>query len=199
MRLRLRVIGLALGLTLAGAGSAAAQVAWDSPMLMVPRGQTGLGLFLMEAAGGDLGFMGTWRAASGRGLGLRIGIAEDNTDDIAVFGGVDFASPLTRASNEFPLDVDWVLGAGASVGDDFVLSIPAGITVGRTLDADGARFVPYATPRVILDAFFGDGDDELELDVAVDLGVELAFERAWAIRFGATLGDRDALAIGIVF
>ncbi len=197
MKMRLRVFGLACALTLAGAGSAAAQVAWDSPMLMVPRGHPGLGLFLMETHGGDIGFMGTWRQSS-QGAGFRVGLAEDHFDDLALFAGVDINGRLTRASRDFPLDIDWVLGAGLSIGDDFLLSFPAGITIGRTLEADGVRFVPYATPRVVLDAFFGDGHDDLDLDVAVDLGLELGFARTWAIRFGATLG-RDALAIGIVF
>lgn len=197
MRKGLRVLGLAFGLTLAGAGSAAAQVAWDSPMLIVPQGQPGLGLYLMETFGGDIGFMGAWRPSS-QGVGFRIGIADEPFDDIALFGGVDVNGRLARASREFPLDIDWVLGAGMSIGDDFVLSFPAGITLGRTLEADGVRFVPYATPRVVLDAFFGDRDDELDLDVAVDIGIELSFQRNFAVRFGGTLG-RDAVAIGVVF
>ena len=197
MRLRLRAFGLAIGLTLAGAGSAAAQVAWDSPMLIVPGGQPGLGLYLMETYGGDLGFMGAWRRAS-QGVGFRVGIAEQPFDDLAIFGGVDFNGRLTRASREFPLDIDWVIGGGLSIGDDFLLSFPAGITLGRTLEADGVRFVPYVTPRVVLDAFFGDVDDELDLDVAVDIGLEMSFQRNFAIRFGGTLG-RDAVAIGVVF
>ncbi len=200
--MRSRVIGLWFALMLVGAGSAFGQVAWDSPMLMVPRGQPGLGLFLIEAAGGDLGVMGTWRSSRNpQTLGFRVGLAEDDFDsDLAIFGGVDIAGTLTRESRDFPLDVDWVLGAGASIGDDFLLSVPAGLSVGHTFTGDGARFVPYVTPRIVLDAFFGDNrNDDLELDAAVDLGLELAFQRNWAIRFGATLGDRDALAIGIVF
>src|SRR5690606_40933146 len=57
----------------------------------------GFGLYLMEAAFGDLGVMATWRGT--RSVGFRFGIAEQNfDDDIAIFGGVDFSGTLTRAS-----------------------------------------------------------------------------------------------------
>jgi hypothetical protein len=139
------------------------------------------------------------------GLGFRVGIGEDFGDDIAVFGGVDIGGTVVRASGDVPIDVLWMAGAGLGVGDDVLLSFPLGLSIGARLDADAATFVPYAVPRLVLDACFGDGpglcgpDDELELDLAVDLGVDLAFDPRWLIRFAATLGDRDALLIGLSF
>jgi len=191
-----------MGLVLLGAGSAHAQVVWDSPMMMPPNAQRGLGLFLTDPASGNLGVLGTWRSGGApNNLGFRIGLAEDRRDDVTIFGGIDIAGRLTRASSDFPLDIDWVFGAGASIGDFFWLAFPVGISVGHTFTGDGVRFTPYATPRVILDARFGDRwrGDKLDLDVAVDLGLDLQFQPGWAIRFGGTLGDREAVAIGVVF
>ena len=106
-----------------------------------------------------------------------------------------------------PLDIAWVLGAGLGFGDYAVLSIPFGVTLGRTLHGDnGMRFTPYMTPRLILDAAFGvetgpngGASDDVDLDFTVDIGLDLALQRAWTVRFGATLGDRSGLAIGLVF
>ncbi|MBI4540499.1 MAG: hypothetical protein HY704_13445 [Gemmatimonadetes bacterium] len=41
--------------------------------------------------------------------------------------------------------------------------------------------------------------DELDLALSVDLGVDVTFVPRLTVRFGATFGDREALAIGIVF
>jgi hypothetical protein len=181
--------------------SANAQVAWDSPFLMPPRSQPGFGLFLIGPAGGDLGVLLTWTSPSWN-FGVRGGIAEESgaDDDIAIFGGIDFDGSLTRSSNEFPLDIDWVIGAGLGIGDNVLISVPGGLSVGHVFTGDGVTFTPYATPRVVLDAFIGDDtDDDLELDLAFDLGLDLRFTGEFTIRFGATLGDREAVAIGVVF
>ncbi|MBW3534723.1 MAG: hypothetical protein KY453_05820 [Gemmatimonadetes bacterium] len=180
------------------APGAQAQVAWDSPMLLAPGSPGGWGIHLMEPSPGDgIGVMGTFRSNPAPvGYGFRIGLAEDPGDDLAVFGGLDASGHLLLPTAERPFGVLWLLGAGVGVGDDVVLSLPAGISVGADIDADGVLFRPYVSPRVVLDAAFGTADD-LDLDLAVDLGVDLAFTPAWSIRFGATLGDREALSIGL--
>lgn len=177
-----------------------AQVGWESPMLASPRGQVGIGVFLIEPAGGDLGAMATWRR-SPTGFGLRGGLAEDAFDQLAVFAGLDWRGGLVRQSAEFPLDVSWLVGAGGSFGEYGLISVPAGVTLGRTFSGEGLTFTPYLTPRLVLDLFLGDfpGDDT-ELDVVADLGLDLHFQPGWLMRFGVTLGDRDeALAIGVAF
>ena len=194
---------LAMGvaaLVVLGAAPAAAQVGWESPLLTPPRNDLGVGVYLMETYAGGVGVMAHWRGAPApAGFGIRGGIAEGRRDDgIAVFGGLDLAGTLTRGeAADFPLAVDWVLGIGASVGDDLVISVPAGITVGHSFRAENATFAPFLTPRVVLDAAFG-SEDELDLDFAADLGLDLQFAPTWLIRFGASLG-RDALAVGVVF
>lgn len=207
--MRKRLIGLLVGGVLLWPASAAAQVAWDSPFLLPPRPPGGFGIYLMEAAGGDLGVMVTFRGERprGGGIGLRAGVAEDRPDELAVFGGVDLSGLLATARPDFPLDVALVGGAGLSVGEGgALLSFPFGVSLGGTVRAEQLVVTPYFTPRIVVDAFFRDedpdtpgrDDDDLDLDLAVDIGVDLAFRRGWAIRFGATIG-RDALAIGIVF
>lgn len=181
---------------LAFAAPASAQVAWESPLLTPPRNDLGVGIYLMETTGG-VGVMGNWRSAQApAGLGFRVGIA-DTPGSIAAFGGVDVQGILTRGGDEFPLAVDWVLGAGASVGENLSLSFPAALTVGHSFQGEGVRFAPFATPRVVLDAHFG-RDETLDLDFAADIGLDVQFAPTWLVRFGASLG-RDAIAIGVIF
>lgn len=194
---------IAAGMSLPSALSA--QTAWDAPLLLPPRPQPGLGIFLADMEAGGLGILGTWRSST-YNYGLRFGISEGSGDeDLAVFGGVDYLGTINTASSDFPLDVDWVFGAGASISDGVRLAAPLGLTVGHSFQSEDARFIPYLTPRVILDAFFGNGDSELDLGFAVDIGLDVRLMSSGgplagrSIRFGASLGDRDALALGLVF
>lgn len=193
------VVGL-----VAAAAPAGAQVAWDSPFMVPPAAPRGLGVYLMEGSPGDgLGVMGTYRAADApAGLGFRAGLSEDGSDDLSIFGGVDFSGYLARESADFPVDLVWNAGVGAGFGDFVLLSFPVGMTFGKIVTSDDVRFNPYVGPRLVLDALLGrdaPGGDDLDLGLAVDLGVDLSFDPRWAIRFGATIGDRDALAVGVVF
>lgn len=200
------VAGLLLGM--AGPGPVRGQIAWETPMLIGPGAPGGFGIHLMEPwPGNGLGVLGTYRTSPVPvGLGFRIGLGEDRRDDLSVFGGVDVAGFLVRSSGDQPLDVLWFAGAGIGIGDDALLSFPLGLSIGADLRADNVIFRPYVAPRVVLDACLGDRcrpglreDDNLDLDIAVDLGLDLSFAPTWTIRFAATLGDRDALLIGVAF
>lgn len=188
---------------------AAAQVAWDGPLLMPPRASESLGIYLMELEGGGIGVMGAWRSSSWN-YGLRGGIGESGSD-VGIFGGIDFAGPIHRETTEFPVDVDWVFGGGVGVGDGVRVSVPLGVTGGHTFRTEGADITPWLTPRVFLDAVFGrdvpEGEDESDvgLGLAFDVGVDVKLGRdagalyGVTIRFGASAGDREAIAIGLVF
>jgi hypothetical protein len=193
------VSGLMAGLTaLTLAQPVQAQVAWDAPLLVSPGSPTGWGIYLVDPwPGSGIGALATWRA--GGPIGFRLGVAEGWRGDLAVYGGIDMSGPLARHSSEFPLDVDWVTGAGVSVGESALISFPLGLSMGRVIRADGATFNPYFAPRARLDAWLGDPRPRrgARLNLGVDLGVDLSFQPGWAIRFGATLGDPDAIAIGI--
>jgi hypothetical protein len=198
------ITGIACALALTLPGAVSAQVAWDSPLLLPPNPAGEFGIFLMDAAGGGVAALGTWRSPSWN-FGLRAGIAEDAGDGVALFGGVDYNGVVNRATADFPVDVDWVLGAGLGIGENVLVSIPVGLTAGHRFVGDGATFTPYITPRVVLDGFFGDdaNDENLGLDFAIDLGLDLQLPArtltGMTIRFGGTFGDREAIALGVVF
>lgn len=178
---------------------AQAQVSWDSPGLVSPSTPAGWGVYLVDPhPGSGIGILTTFRGSPGTGLGYRIGLAEDRSGDLAVFGGVDVSGMLLRHSRDFPLDIAWLTGIGLGVGDRARISVPLGVSLGRALESDGVWFNPYMAPRVVLDARFGSGSN-LDLDLAVDLGVDISFDPGWAVRFAGTLGDRSALAIGLSF
>lgn len=197
-----RLLIMLLGLLLLTSGRAVAQIAWDAPYLVPPGATPGFGIYLMDVHGGSLGVMGAWRSRTGS-YGLRGGIAEARDDDVGAFGGVDFSGRVNRANSSFPLDVDWVFGAGLGVADWVRVSVPLGLTLGHTFRGDGATFIPYITPRIFLDAQFDrdrDDDTDTDLGLAMDIGLDLRFARTgFLVRFGAALGDRDAVAIGLVF
>jgi len=204
MRKRFGGIGFTLVFLAGMALPAEGQVAWDSPQLISPATPGGLGIYLVEAHPGDgLGVLTTWRGSRGPdGVGFRLGIAEGRGDDLSVFGGVDFSGVFYPHTNEFPLDVMWASGVGLGVGNYAILSVPFGVVLGRSLDADGVVFTPYFSPRLFLDAFLGDDNDRrdnLDLGFAMDIGADVAFGASFDLRFAASLGDRETLAIGLVF
>lgn len=197
-----RFVLLAVALLLLLPGQrAAAQAAWDAPWLVPPGPTPGIGIFLSDPYGADLGVVFTWRSPTGK-YGLRGGIADNS--DVSGFGGIDFSGPITRAHYDFPLDVDWVFGAGLGIGHSVLVSIPLGVNLGHTFRDSGIAFTPYITPRVVFDALFADnnndrGDnDKTDLNFAADIGLDLRFTRGFVVRFGGTLG-RDAVAVGLVF
>jgi len=201
MRRPFLVAAALLAAALAGPASAHAQVAWDSPYLMPPKARRGLGLYLVDVPGGDLGVMGTWRSSS-YNFGIRGGLVDTPGEDLGIFAGVDFLGMLTRSTTEFPLDIDWLMGIGMGVSHGALISAPAGLTIGHDFSGEGVGFTPFISPRVVLDACLDcrrRADNDLSLDFAVDVGLDLRLTSALTIRFGATLGDRDGVGIGLVF
>jgi hypothetical protein len=207
---RSTLMAAGLALALAGAGRLEAQPAWETPMLIGPMGPAGFGVHLMEPwPGSGIGVLGTYRTSPVPvGLGFRLGIGEAPGDRIGVFGGLDVSGRLFRSADEVPIEVLWFTGAGLGASRNLLLSFPLGLSVGALIDADGVRFGPYLAPRVVLDVCSGDDrrprapcgpGDNLDMSLAVDLGLDLAFDPNWMIRFAATLGDRDSLLIGIAF
>jgi hypothetical protein len=203
------VAGAVLAVALLPAGTWA-QTAWDSPLLLPPRPADGFGIFLTDMYRGGVGVMGTWQSPNWN-YGLRAGISEGpGGEDLAVFGGIDYSGPLNTATADFPIDIDWVFGAGIGISDGALVSFPLGLTAAHSFQGQGTRFTPYLTPRVILDAAFGQADRpagrrSVGLAVAVDLGLDLFIVggggpfSGTTIRFGASLGDRNAIGLGVVF
>ena len=198
-----RLAIVAASFILTSVGRVHAQVAWEAPMMASPRAPAGFGVYLADVAGGNLGLIGTYRGATApSGLEFRFGIAEGGPGDDDVNGlfGVSISGLLARESGDMPFDIGWVAGAGVGFGDFAVITIPVGLSFGHTFTGDGINITPYVTPRVHLDIATGDevGDDT-DLGLSVDLGFDLAVRRGWMLRFGASLGDHEAFALGIVF
>jgi len=196
---------------LAVPAKARAQVAWESPMMLAPGTPAGLGLFLLDPhPSGNLAGLLTFRASPAPyGMGWRVGVTEEAFDALSVFGGVDWSGPLLNANAEFPLDMMWVAGLGAGYsndGDRVAVGVPIGVSAGRVLDTATTRFIPYLAPRLVLNALLGGGQtedgfnrDDLSVDITVDVGLDVAVSDHTTLRLAASMGDRDAVAVGINF
>lgn len=179
--------------------AASAQVVWDAPSLMRPGAPSGLSLMLLEAHPSDeLGALAQWRRSPApAGLGLRAGIAEDGGGDLAAMFGIDISGSLAGPGSDLGSPrVMWWTGGGIGIGDELVASFPLGIVLGWTASGDGVTFAPYAGGHATLDIITGPGDD-VDIDASVDLGVDLGFGSDFMVRFGASVGGRDALAVGV--
>ena len=193
---RTRAFGVTVLLSLALAAPAAAQAPWDGTMLLAPGSPEGLGIFLSDPGAGGFAVMGMMRKSPAPvGFGVRVAVGEDGADDIFVSGGVDLAGNLLTPTAELPIGVIWLFGAGASIGNEVLAAFPVGLSVGADLQTQGILFRPYVAPRAALDVWSGTGD-HIDLSLALDLGLDLSFDPDWAIRFGASFGDRDAITIG---
>ncbi|HUF76258.1 MAG TPA: hypothetical protein VMM35_08255 [Longimicrobiales bacterium] len=191
--------------TLAVAASAAtlaapahAQIAWDGPALMSPTVPSGFSIFLMNPEGGDLGVLATLRSSAGPvGLGFRAALADQaGSGDLAFAGGVDVAGVLARAVEGSEIDVAWWSGAGVGVGNEALVTFPLGVTLGWSGAGGDVVFSPYGGGHVVLDFLTGGGDN-VRFAGVVDLGLDLVLTSGWMVRMGASLGDRESLALGI--
>jgi hypothetical protein len=191
---------LALALALSATPSAA-QIAWDAPPLISHVAPAGVSVFLVSPAGGDLGGLLTYRHSAGPvGLGYRFAIADESgprDDDVAVAAGIDVSGFLARAVEGSELDVIWWSGAGFGIGDEVLVSIPLGALVGWSGSGGDAVLSPYAGGHLSLDISSAD-QDNVNLSGAVDLGLDIVLSSV-IVRFGASVGDREAIAIGVKF
>ena len=175
-----------------------AQVAWDAPPLVGHAAPAGVSLFALAPAGGDVGGLVTYRGRTGPGgLGYRLAVSDQDTGDgAAVAGGIDVSGFLSRGVEGAPLDVIWWSGLGAGLGEEVIVSVPAGALVGWSGQGGEVTLSPYAGGHVSLD-FTSFENDEIRLVGSFDLGVDLVLASGWLVRFGASVGDRDALALGV--
>lgn len=206
MKKRLLAVTTATFLLLFCPVGSSAQVAWQAPLLAGPGATSGLGFHLTDTdPGTGIGGLLTWRgSAVPGGIGVRVGLAEGFRGDLTGYGGIDVTGRLVGPTEDFPLVMSWATGAGAAVGDYAMIGFPLGLFVGRTFSEEDVRFSPYAGAVLALEGHIGresqtgQEQDELDLGIVVDLGTDIAFTSEFAIRFGGTVGDRNALSIGIV-
>jgi hypothetical protein len=177
---------------------ASSQIAWDAPALVSPAVPAGFSVFLVNPAGGDLGAFGTLRHSAGPvGLGYRAGVADESgTGDVAFAAGIDVSGFLARGVEGSEVDVIWWWGGGIGFGSETLVTFPLGIVLGWTGSGGDVLLSPYGGAHVVLDIASGPGDS-LHFDGVVDLGLDLVLPSGWMVRMGASLGDREALGLGV--
>lgn len=195
--MRARDLALGLSLALLHAAPLRAQ-AWDAPAFFSPRPGDEVGGYILDPPAGDFGAMVLWRQGGGIDLGVRLGIANGN-DETRVFFGGEFFGRLFEAGRRFPLDVAWLVGAGATLGDVSLVRIPAGLSVGREVELADVVLLPYAYPRVGVDFHTSGDETDTDLSLTVDLGFDLRIAGGWLLRFAVALGDHDALGAGVAY
>lgn len=195
--------------------AARAQIAWETPRLIGPDSPGGLGLFWLRSSTGASetdGLMGTLALPGmGGNVILRggVGIDENGSDEggdlISAFGGIDLRAPIARHTAAQPLDIEWYAGLGASTGPEgeqyILFTLPMGVSVGRSWTSGSIWLAPYVAMGVALDLNIGDNapEDEFEATPAADIGVDFALDpgRRFIVRVATSLGDRQALAVGL--
>lgn len=186
-----------------------AQVGWDTPRMIGPESPGGLSaLWLRSSAPGveGDGAIGIWSLpGSGRRVLVRGGAVLDEDDRVSAFGGIDVRTPLARHTESQPLDIEWYAGVGAGGGvqeEQYVLvTLPMGVSVGRSWSSGAVWLAPYLSMGVALDLALGDEapDEPYAVTPAADVGLDFALDsaRRFVFRVGASLGDRQAVAVGL--
>ena len=187
--------------TVAGAAAPLSAQAWDSPSFFSPRPGEDIGLYVIDAeGGGDLGFAGIWRQEGNINLGVRAGLAGGDYFSV----GAEFYGPLDVLGPQSPVLLSWIVGLGATFNDVTWLRIPLGASIGMNIGASSSiRIMPYIHPRVAFDLFAFDtaaGEEtETELNVDLDLGADIGLGQQFVLRVGATIGDVDAIGVGVAY
>ncbi len=178
-------------------GGLSAQLSWDGPPLIGPVSPQGLGVFLVRPdPGGKLGALLTWRDDTASfGLGYRVGVGQDAPGHAAAYAGFDISGALANGVEDANVKVLWWSGLGGSVGTEVTASVPVGLVVGWTGESESAVFAPYGGGHVALDLSTRRGS-HASLRGSVDLGLDIRLATGWVASIGASLGGRDALAVG---
>ena len=201
----MQAAALALTCWALAVSGAAAQTAWETPRFLAPQAIGGTGLYYVRYAAlpgdGQGGFV-VWSPPSRRGISLRLGAAEGAGGVTAGFGGVEMSAPIAERTEARPIDVSWNAGAGVAVGEYLLVSVPVGLAAGRAWESGPVWLSPYVGVRAAMDLRLGDEapTEEFEVSPGMDVGLDAAFDRGRTVilRLSTSLGDRSALAIGLV-
>ena len=174
------------------------QILWDSPPLISPVVPGGLSLFMLNPSGGDLGGLATVRHSAGPvGLGYRAAVAqEDTSGDLAYSVGLDVSGYLARAVEGSEIDVIWWGGGGVGVGSETIVTAPLGIILGWSGSGGDVTLSPYVGGHVVFDISTLAGES-VGFAGVLDLGLDIVLSSDWMVRAGASLGDRESLALGL--
>lgn len=192
-----------------------AQIAWDSPTLVGPDSPGGFGVLWLRSSVVEADVdaaMATWALpGTGGSVILRGGVGIDRDGDpdggdlVSAFGGLDLRATIARHSAEQPLDLAWHAGLGVGAGpegEQYVLvTLPMGVSAGRSWASGSIWLAPYVSMGLALDLRIGEDapDEEFEATPAADIGFDLALDpsRHFILRVATSLGDRQALVLGL--
>lgn len=202
-----RIAFALLGLLVAVPTSARAQFAWETPRMLGPDTPGGFAVHWLQAEtlpGDDQGVMVIWQPPGlPEGVFLRGGAGTGAGDETAGFGSIDVRTRITNAREGQPLDIAWIAGAGVGVGETLLFTVPVGLTAGRSWASGSVWFSPYMGIGAAMDYRRSldddiDIDDEFDVYPSADIGVDLSLDpaRRLILRVGASLGDRQAIALG---
>jgi hypothetical protein len=184
-------------------GAIAAQIAPDTPRMMSPNGPGGFGVAYVRAGvlpGDEEAVLVTWTLPGSSSLRVRGGLGYGNETEEAGFVGFDLQAPIARRG-QIPFDLDWQGGAGVGFGGHLLVTVPVGITAGRSWSSGSVWMAPYASVGIAADLHLGDEfeGEQFQVHPALDVGLDLALDQArhTVVRVAASLGDRQALSVGL--
>jgi hypothetical protein len=145
----------------------------------------------------------TWAPAALQGRVVVRGGGGTGAEGIpAGLAGIDLRVPMARRQTGAPLDVSWTAGVGMSAGEYLMFTLPMGMSVGREWASGSVAFAPYLSGGVAFDMRLGEEAPEQEFVVqpVAEVGVDLSLDpaRRVTLRGGASLGRREAVAIGAI-
>jgi hypothetical protein len=197
------LVALALALLL-GAGPGGAQLLPESPRMLGPATPSGLAVHLLRADGlpgdGDA-VMAQWQPPGlPDGVWLRGGAGTGAGGEDAAFGGIDVRAPLVDGTGR--LHLAWTAGLGASHGEWTLASLPMGVQAGTVWSAGSVWLAPWVGAGLVMEYRWGDEAPERAFDAfpSAEVGAELSLDpgRRVVLRAGAALGDRQAVALGLL-
>lgn len=212
---RIRTFGLGLLIaataTLMVPALVSGQIAWDTPRMVGPDSPGGFGLFWLRAGtlpgDGDAAYARLTVPGTGGSFSLRGGFGEGVDGENSAFGGVDLRAPIARHTDTQPLDIEWTGGLGVGIGleeSGYILgSLPLAIAAGRSWSSGSVWFSPYVSVGGVLEYRYGDEapDEEFGVDSLIGVGLDVAFDRGRniVVSAAASVGDRQAISVGLVF
>lgn len=198
-------------LVMTAPGTAHAQ-AWAYPSFQVPTTvsrEFNFGIADGGNAGTSVVFQ--WREgyATRSQFSLDVGFADPDgvgRDNVVFLGGT-YAYQLAKSSADVPLDFLLTAGAGFAFGNNTMLSVPLGVSIGHRFPLDGSlALTPYVHPRMSLDFCGGCKGDESQVGINFDIGANLELTRVLAVRGSAYFGgadrfgdDRNGIGISLVW
>lgn len=183
---------IASSLLVLGLAAAPAYGQVFTPTYMAPRASSDVGVYFSDGPG-EFAVEGIWRGIyGGQNVGLRAGLAD--TEDVMVLLGAEYRNALTQST---PLDLSVTAAGQGAFGDFSAFGFLLGLSVGHTFALDELAVTPYVHPRFGLINSFG-GDDELDLELVADFGIDARLTENVEIRFAFPL-DSEGSDWGVGF